>query len=253
MRANLIRERLREGRAVALGWLTIPSSLSAEMVAAQGYDAVNVDLQHGMIDFTDAVPMLQAIGAAGAMPVARVPTLEPGLIMKLLDAGAYAIICPMISTVDDARRFVAACRYPPAGHRSFGPVRGVLYGGPDYFDEADREIFTIGMIETREGLENLDAIAAVDGLDMLFIGPNDLSIAFGKPPGSEPEDPEVIDAIRRIRERAGAHDKSAGIFCSSGTAAARRVAEGFQLVAPGTDGGWLSEAATEALAEIREA
>ena len=119
-------------------------------VLQPGFDSVTVDLQHGMIGFDAAVAMLQAIASTPAVPLARVSRNEPALVMQLLDAGAYGIICPMISTVAEAELFVSACRYPPRGQRSFGPARGLLYGGPDYFDHADGEILTLAMLETAE-------------------------------------------------------------------------------------------------------
>src|SRR5690554_2533342 len=160
-----------------------------------------------MIGFDSALPMFQALSATPAIPLARVPVNDGAQIMRLLDAGAYGIICPMISTVDDAARFVSACRYPPKGDRSFGPSRGLLYGGADYYHHADNEILRIGMIETREGLANLDDILSVEGLDGIYIGPNDLSLALGEAPSSEPTAAEVVQAIAHIQERATAHNK----------------------------------------------
>lgn len=251
MRPNTLKQKLNAGEAVVSGWLSIPSSYSAEIVARQGFDCVNVDLQHGMIAFDAAVSMLQAISTTDAIPIARVGKIEPAIIMKLLDAGAYGIICPMISTVEDAKLFVRSCRYPPIGERSHGPARGILYGGADYPQQANKEILTIGMIETCEGLENVNDIAAVEGLDMLFIGPNDLSLALGKRPMSEPDDLEVVAAIAKIREAASAAGKPCGMFCSSPAAAVQRIKEGFQLVVPGHDASMLTKMAKSAVAEIK--
>ncbi len=251
MRPNTLKTQLASGEPAICAWLAIPSGFSAELVAAQGFDCVNVDLQHGMIDVNDAIAMFQAISSSDCIPISRPPANEPTLIMKLLDAGAYGIICPMISTVDDAKRFVRACRYPPLGDRSFGPARGLLYGGDDYARGANDEILTIGMIETAEGLEAVDEIAAVDGLDALFIGPNDLSLALGCVPTSEPEDATVVAAIRRIREAAGAAGKPCGIFCSSGTAARTCIEAGFDMVVPGHDAGMLVRGCQEALGVCR--
>jgi len=251
MRKNTVKARLAAGESIVNGWLAIPSSFSAEVVGMAGFDCVTVDLQHGMIGFDAALPMLQALSATPAIPIARVPGNDGPQIMRLLDAGAYGIICPMISTPDDARRFVSACRYPPSGERSFGPARGVLYGGPDYFAHANNEILTIGMIETQAGLDNLDAILSVEGLDGVYIGPNDLSLALGQAPSSEPTAQVVIDAIAYICERVHAHKKIPGIFCSSGAAAAMRLSQGFRMVTPGNEAGLLSQACKAALESIK--
>ena len=128
MRSNRLRELMRSGTPILNAWLAIPSSYSAEVMGYQGYDSVTVDLQHGMIGFDAAVPMLQAISATPAAPLVRVSRNDYALVMQLLDAGAYGVICPMISTPEEALRFVSYCRYPPAGQRSYGPARGLLYG-----------------------------------------------------------------------------------------------------------------------------
>ncbi|MHB1249641.1 MAG: HpcH/HpaI aldolase family protein [Polaromonas sp.] len=251
MRSNHLKEMCQRREAAVNGWLTIASPYAAEVMGHQGFDAVTVDMQHGMIGFAQAVGMFQALSATPALPLARVSCNDPALLMQMLDAGAYGIICPMISSVEEARSFVSACRYPPLGTRSFGPTRGLLYGGPDYFQRANHEILTLAMIETRAGLDALEAILAVDGLDGVFVGPNDLSLAMGKAPKSEPDDKEVRDAIVHICARTLADGKIPGIFCSGGDAAARRIAEGFLLVTPGTDVALLSQAARRAVDAAR--
>jgi 4-hydroxy-2-oxoheptanedioate aldolase len=239
------------GGSVVNGWLAMPSTLSAEIVGLAGYDSVTVDLQHGVIGFDSALPMLQALSATPAIPIVRVPTNDGAQIMRALDAGAYGIICPMISTAEDAQRLVRACRYPPNGDRSFGPARGVLYGGSDYFQHADDAILTIGMIETQMGLDNLDDILSVDGLDGIYIGPNDLSLALGEPPSSEPTAPVVVEAIAHILSRTQVHSKIPGIFCSDGSAAAMRLKQGFRMVTPGNEASILKQAVTQALNTAR--
>lgn len=251
MRPNTAKQRLNAGKSVVCGWLSIPSTYSAELVASQGYDCINIDLQHAMLEFETAVGMLQAISATSAIPLARVGGPEPEPMMKLLDAGAYGIICPMVSSVDDAEKFVSACRYPPNGIRSFGPARGLLYGGPDYVDHADSEILTIGMIETRQGVENAEAIARVGGLDVLFIGPNDLSMAYGQPPSSEPANAEVKEAVSHVLSSADAAGKPCGIFSSNGEAAAKRREQGFRFLVPGSDASLLAATTKQAVSASR--
>ena len=140
MRKNKVKQMMADGKPVVNGWLQIPSTVSAEVMAHQGWDSLTVDMQHGLVDYTNALPMLQTISSTDVTPLARVNWNEPGQIMKILDAGCYGIICPMVSNKEEAERFVQACMYPPRGYRSFGPVRGLIYGGPDYADEANNEI-----------------------------------------------------------------------------------------------------------------
>lgn len=251
MRTNILKTALAECRPVVNGWLAIPSGYSAEILGHQGYDAVTVDLQHGMIDFASALAMLQAISSTSAVPLVRVSDDTPAQIMRLLDAGAYGIICPMISTAEQAQRFVSACRYPPQGTRSFGPARGLLYGGADYPAHANKEILTLAMIETREGLANLDAILATDGLDGVFIGPNDLSLTLTGAASAESTHPVMLAAVERVVSRCREKNKIAGIFCTSGAAAARRIAEGFSFVTPANDVMQLGRASREAVALAR--
>ena len=165
MRKNKLKEIIKNGKAVINGWLQIPNSFSAEVMAKQGWDSLTIDMQHGVVDYPNALQMLQAISTTDTVPMARVNWNEPGQIMKILDAGSYGVICPMVSNKDQAEKFVQACMYPPAGYRSFGPIRGMLYGGSDYGDYANDELLKIAMIETKEALDNLDAIMTTPGVD----------------------------------------------------------------------------------------
>lgn len=251
MRRNTIREIWAAGDTAVNGWLAIPSPYSAELMGHQDFDAVTIDTQHGMMGFDTAVAMFQALSATPTIPFARVLKNDPGLIMQLLDAGAYGIICPMVSTPDDARQLVDACRYPPRGARSFGPARGLMYGGADYFANADEEIITMAMIETREGLDNLEEIVATEGLDGIYVGPNDLCLALGVQPNSESTEQVVQDAIERIVNCCRAAGKAIGVFCSSGEAAAMRAKQGFNFVTPSNDANLLSKCARTEIAIAR--
>lgn len=251
MRRNKLKQLIQEQSAIINGWLAIPSGYSAEIVGHQGYDAVTVDLQHGMIDFASALSMLQALSATPTVPLVRVQDNNPAQIMRMLDAGAYGIICPMISTAEQAAQFVAACRYSPYGVRSFGPARGLLYGGADYPQHANQEILTLAMIETREGLANLDAILATDGLDGVFIGPNDLSLTLTGSASAESQHPDMLAAVERVVSRCREQQKLAGIFCTSGDAARLRIEQGFQFVTPANDVMQLGRAARVAIAQAR--
>ena len=233
MRANLVKSRLASGETVVNAWLSIGSSYSAEGVGHSGVHSVTVDLQHGMLGFPEALHMLQAISATPAMPMVRVPALDPAQIMHLLDAGAYGVICPMISTPEEAAALVSACRYPPHGTRSFGPSRGLLYGGPDYVAHANETVMAIPMIETAEAVERIDEILAVPGIDMIYLGPNDMAFAIDghvRHPRSASE-----QAMARVLRAAQARGVPAGIFCADAAEAAARLEQGYALVTPGND------------------
>ena len=174
MRKNKIKEMWRAGKCPTLGWLSVSHGFTAEVMARQGFDALCVDLQHGTSEMKDVAPLLQAISQTDTVPVVRVAWNDPAAIMKALDLGAYGIIVPLVNNAGEAAMAVAACRYPPVGMRSSGPVRAVHYGGADYVAHANDEIVVMAMIETKEGIANLDAICATPGLDAVYIGPADL-------------------------------------------------------------------------------
>ena len=160
-------------------WLSLGNAYSAEAIARMGFDWVCVDMQHGLIDYQDLTYMLPAISNAEVTPLVRVPWNEPYEIMKALDAGAYGVIVPMINSRDEAERAVMACRYPPDGNRSFGPIRAAMYGGRGYAKEANSQLACIAMIETLDGINNLEEILTTPGLDGIYIGPSDLGSGAG--------------------------------------------------------------------------
>jgi 4-hydroxy-2-oxoheptanedioate aldolase len=251
VRENRLRTIWSGGRTVINGWLHVPSSFSAEVMAHGGYDSLTVDMQHGPVDYGSLVSMLQAISTTDTVPIVRVPWHDPGLIMQVLDAGCYAVICPMIGTREQAEAFVGACRYPPAGYRSFGPYRATLYGGEDYTEHADDAIVTMAMIETREALQNLDGILGVPGLDAVFVGPSDLGQSLGYGPGVDREEPEVVAAMDTVLAAATERGLAAGIFTGSPEYAARMVEKGFRFVNVSTDARLMAKAAAEAVADLR--
>ena len=230
MRPNKIKEMWRAGQYVTMGWLSISHGFTAEVMARQGFDTLCVDMQHGMTEMNEVWPMLQAISQTDTVPVVRVPWNDPATIMKALDLGAYGIIVPLVNTAEDAAKAVSACRYPPAGIRSSGPVRAVHYGGADYQANANDEIVILAMIETKEGLENLDAICATPGLDAVYIGPADLSFALGMAPRGDNPDPVHLATCDRICESAHRHGIKAAMHCASAEFAAGAVKRGFDLV-----------------------
>ena len=251
MRPNPLKRLWAAGGAAVNGWLAIPNSFAAETMAHQGWDSLTIDLQHGINDYATAIPMLQAISTTAVTPLARLPWLEEGICMKMLDAGCYGLICPMIDSAADAARFVAACRYPPLGRRSFGPIRALLYGGADYPAKANDEIVLLAMIETRGGLENLEEILAVPGLDGVYIGPADLSAALGCTPRFDQDEKPVVDAIEHIVRRTRARGLVAGIHNGTPAYALKMIALGFQFVTIASDARLLAARAGEVVGEMR--
>ena len=253
MRPNPIRRLLEDGEPIINAWLSIPSPYLAEGAGYQGFDSVTVDLQHGMFGFEAAVAMLQAVSATPAVPLVRAPSMGAAEIMHLLDAGAYGVICPLISNAEETAQFVAACRYPPQGKRSFGPARGKLYGGEDYFDKANEEIFAIPMIETADAVKNINQILSVPGVDMIYIGPNDLALDLGEKPGAEAVPGRTSDAIAHLIERAKSAGIPVGMFCNSAQAAISRIDEGISMVTPGNDFTLATRAMRDSVTAIRNA
>jgi 4-hydroxy-2-oxoheptanedioate aldolase len=230
VRPNKMKQMWREGRWVTMGWLSVSHGFTAEVMARQGFDALVIDMQHGLTDLSDLWPMLQAVSQTDTVPVVRVAANDPAAIMKALDFGAYGILVPLIDTAEDAAKAVSACRYPPVGTRSSGPVRAVHYGGSDYVANANNEIVVMAMIETKKGLANLDAICATPGLDAVYIGPADLSFALGLPPGPDKADPIHMETCDKIRDAAHKHGIKACMHCASAAFAAGAVKRGFDLV-----------------------
>ncbi|MCY3752568.1 MAG: aldolase/citrate lyase family protein [Alphaproteobacteria bacterium] len=251
MRKNNVLETWKAGGAVVNGWLAIPSGFSAEVMAGCGWDSVTIDLQHGMVDYTAAVPMLQGISLSDATPMARVPWLEPGIIQKLLDAGSYGIICPMINTRAECELLVACCNYAPKGSRSFGPIRAVMYAGADYGEHANDTVLAIAMIETQQAIDNLDDILSTPGLDGIYVGPSDLSLSLGHAPQLDTEVPEVVAAIDTILAGAKKHGVPAGLHCGSPDYAARMFEKGFQLATIANDSRLMAQGAMAAVAALK--
>jgi 4-hydroxy-2-oxoheptanedioate aldolase len=251
MRENRLRHIWQTGGTAVNGWLAIPNSFAAETMAHQGWDSLTVDMQHGVVDYQAMVTMLQAISTTDTVPLVRVPWLEPGILMKSLDAGAYGVICPMINTRDDAQKLVAWTHYAPRGVRSFGPVRALLYGGADYPQKANDTIVTFAMIETAQALDNLDAILSVEGLDAIYIGPSDLSLSLGCTPTLDDVDPKAAQAIDHILARAKAHNVVAAIHNAGTESALKRQASGFQLVTVSSDARLIAAGAQQVMAQMR--
>jgi 4-hydroxy-2-oxoheptanedioate aldolase len=251
MRENRLRTLWQNDQSAVNGWLAVANSFSAETMAHQGWDTLTIDLQHGVVDYQAMVTMLQAISTTATVPLVRVPWLEPGILMKTLDAGAYGVICPMVNTREDAQKLVAWTTYAPRGTRSFGPVRASLYGGADYPAKADETIVRFAMIETAQALDNLDAILSVEGLDAIYVGPSDLSLSLGCKPFFDDVEPKAAQAIDHIIERAKAHGVKAGIHNGLPEFALARIAKGFRFVTVSSDARLMAAGSQQILTAMR--
>jgi 4-hydroxy-2-oxoheptanedioate aldolase len=228
------------GSAIGL-WATIPSPVTAELAGRSGADYVVVDQQHGAVGPGDLLVLLQAIQGAGTPALVRVGSHDPWVIGHALDLGAEGVIVPLVDGPEEAAAIVAACRYAPAGRRSWGRVRG----------EAVEEPLVLVMIETRAGLEAVDAIVGTEGLDGVYIGPSDLSLGLGGAPAPRLEDPKVLEAIATIRAAAEFAQRLCGLHCLDAEDAAGFAAAGFAMVTAGGDAGFLRTTLAEAVATAR--
>jgi 4-hydroxy-2-oxoheptanedioate aldolase len=255
MRPNAAKQLLLSGKPAIGIFLSANSPLVAEAVGKTGLSWVCVDMQHGEANLGTLSPLLTAISATPAIPYARVPYNNFKEIGRALDLGAYGIIVPLVNTAAEAEAAVQAAKYPPRGNRSYGPIRGALYSGGDYFGGADRETALIVMIETKDGVENAEAILGVDGVDGCYIGPSDLSIAHGVAPNvgtAEQLDPVVEEAIARVVAAGRATGKIVGMHLFTAAAANRRLAQGIKMIGLGSELRFTTRGVTDALAGIRE-
>jgi len=228
-------------------WQHLPGTYLSELLAASGVDVVTLDLQHGMIDLPAARDSILAIEARGATPFARLPGVDGAQIGSLLDAGLAGLICPAVESRAQAEALVAAIYYPPLGNRSCGPNRALLSFGEDYVDSVKDRVVSFAMIETLAGLEAVDDIAATENLTGLFIGPGDLGISMGLGPAQDRSEPEIVQAIARVREAARQNGLRLGIHASTPEYAARMAQQGFDLVTVCSDADLLASGAAEAV------
>jgi len=230
LRANRVKELWKAGKPVVTGWCSTPDPYTTEVMARSGFDALILDMQHGMAIGPDrAAVWLQVVGQTDTTPIVRVPWNDPIYIQWVLDAGAMGVIVPMINSVADAKKAIGACKYPPVGYRSNGANRARLYGGPDYFDHANEEVLCILMMETVEGVESIEEIAKLPGVDGYYIGPTDLSLSMGLPPKMDVKDPRHVAAVQRVIDVAKAHGQNAGIHITGPEEGVRRWKQGFNL------------------------
>ena len=219
MRSNLLREKWLTGNVAYGGWMAIPSSVTAEVMADTDLDYLCIDMQHGLIDYSDSLAMLQVLSLGAATPTVRVPENLPSYISKALDAGAMAIIVPMVNSRDECQAAVDACLYSPQGARSYGPTRAAFVEGTDYYETVNDEVACIPMVETVEAVDNLDGILSVNGVDAIYVGPADLAISMGMAPGNA--QPEFLAALDAIVAACRQHDVVPGIHATPSTAGDR--------------------------------
>ena len=238
MRNNRVKKLWREGKPAVGGWLSIPHCVQAEVMAHTGLDWLCIDMQHGCIDYSDTVPMLTAISTTNVTPFVRVPWNEPGIIGKVLDGGAYGVICPMINTRQEAEALVQYSKYPPKGTRSNGPIRSGMYGSAGTYQQtANDEIVLLPMMETKTAVENMESILDVEGIDGVYIGPSDLGFSYGLVPKLDRDEPEILKIYEKIIKECGKRGLNPGIHCSGADGAVRAINMGFKLVTLSNESG----------------
>lgn len=252
MRPNKLKTLWADNAPVINGWLAIPSSFSAEVMAQQGFDSLTVDMQHGVMGYETAIAMFQAISTTETTPLVRVPWNDPASIMRMLDGGAYGVVCPMINSRAEAERFVGACRYSPQGYRSFGPARARLYGGADYASHANDTIVTLAMIETAQALANLDEILSTPGLDGIYVGPADLSLSLTGTVSFDYSDPELFARLEQIVAATRRHGIAAGIHTGSPEFAQRMIDIGYRFITVQSDAGLMEGAARRVTSVLKQ-
>lgn len=246
-----LREVWQQGGTVFGGWCVIPGAFAAEVMGRVGFDYICVDCQHGMIGYDQMLTMLQAVAISGTAAIVRVPWNRPEDIMRALDSGAQGVLVPMVNSREEAMAAVRACRYPPEGYRSWGPVRASL-GVPDYTPEtANKRVLCAVMVETVEGVEHLENIVSVPGVDVVYAGPADLAVTWGMKPSMAVEEPRHLELIERILHTCQKHGVVAGMHCGGAVLAARWAKMGFRMITVNTDIAFLRGATTTALSELR--
>ena len=252
--ANRLKEMWSRGETVIAGWLSIPSGYSAEVMAKAGYDALTVDMQHGVQDYQSLISCFQALSPQGPVPMVRVPWNEPGIIGKVLDGGAAGVICPMVNTAEEARALVSSMRYPPSGLRSHGPIRAGIYGeAGTYYKTANADVICMPMIETEQAVSNIDAILDVPGIDAVYVGPGDLGMSMGMPPAMDREEPVILrhyETVLKACEKRGIY---AGLHNGSAEYAIRMIDMGFRFVVLSSDSGIMLRAARSDVLAVQEA
>jgi 4-hydroxy-2-oxoheptanedioate aldolase len=235
---GLLRERIQSG-AVAYGaWCVSAAPFLAEVLALESFDYVTLDLQHGLFDYSSLVESLRGMARTRPTPTVRVPANDSSWIQRALDAGAEAIIVPMVETAEEAALAVKACRYFPEGNRSSGPIRSSLLIGSD-LAAVNLRVICLVMVETAEGVSNVEEICSVPGVDGVYVGPSDLGITLGVGSGLALKPGPHLDAIGRIAKAARSHHKIAGIQCASSESASQLTELGYNMITLGSDASFM--------------
>ena len=252
MRTNKIKSLWQEGKAPTVAWLDTADTYVAESMANVGFDALVLDMQHGMAIGPDRAALwLQAVSTTDTVPIVRVPWNEPFFIQWVLDAGAYGVIVPLVNSREEAAKAGGACRYPPLGYRSAGANRARLYGGADYFKQANKETICLVMIEDINTIPHMEELANVPGIDGFYIGPSDLAVSMGLGPPDYRGNAKHAEACRQVLGTAKSHGLIAGIHCGSPQEVLQRTTEGFMFCPSFGGVGSLAIAASAALQEVR--
>jgi 4-hydroxy-2-oxoheptanedioate aldolase len=252
--SNMLKKRLQAGKACVNAWLAIPSGFSAEVMAQCGWDAVTVDIQHGVQDYQSMVQCFQAMDKHPITPLVRVPWNEPGIVGKVLDGGAWGVICPMVNNAAEAKALVSYSLYPPKGKRSNGPIRAGAYGAATPYQKiANDEVLIIPMIETQEAIDNIDAILDVPGISGIYVGPSDLGLSLGMIPILDREEPKILGIYEKLLSATKQRGQFAGLHNGSAPYAARMIGMGFRFVTIANDSGLMARAAREAVTATRKA
>jgi 4-hydroxy-2-oxoheptanedioate aldolase len=250
--SSRLRAGWERGSAAFGVWSSIPDTSVAELVAGSPFDYVCVDLQHGVPTFTELPVMLQVMRAAGRAPIVRVPWNDPAAIMRALDTGACGVLVPMVNSAADAARAVAACRYPPAGQRSWGPMWGYTRtDGVPSPAEQDASMLCIVMVETQAGVDELEQIVRVPGVDAIYIGPNDLALNCGYGRATYRDSPEVDKLLEHIVATCEAAGTVVGLHCSDPEMGTHWVGRGARMVTVAQDTGLLQAALDATWAQAR--
>jgi 4-hydroxy-2-oxoheptanedioate aldolase len=253
MRPNKVKALWREGKPAAAGWLSLADIYVAEALSHAGFDALVLDMQHGMgIGPDRAAAWLQAVSTGEAAPFVRIPWNEPAYAQWVLDAGAYGIIVPLVGSKEEAAKAGQACRYPPAGYRSVGPNRVSYYAGPDYIKSANGEVVCLVMIEDIRAVEQIEEVATAPGIDGFYIGPADLALSMGLQPFEYPKSQRHAEACQRVLDAARAQGLVAGVHCGTPEEAAQRFKQGFRFCPVMSDVGALRAGAMAALKAVRQ-
>jgi 4-hydroxy-2-oxoheptanedioate aldolase len=250
---NKLRARLKSGKACVNAWLAIPSGFSAEVIAQCGFDSVTVDMQHGVQDYLSMVQCFQAMHGYPVTPLVRVPWNEPGIIGKVLDGGAWGVICPMVNTPAEAKALATSCLYPPAGKRSNGPIRAAVYGEASAYQTiANDEVLVIPMIETQQAIDDIDNILDVPGISGIYVGPSDLALSLGLKPSLDREEPNILKMYEKLIKATSKRGQFAGIHNATGAYAARMIDMGYRFVTLANDSGLMMRAAKAEIAVTRK-